>query len=164
MPKYLNHPIIRYLIISATSILASVIFFKLGGSLAEISNTSGSFVGLSFKAGGALAGFLIFFLLSYRFIDQSANAQIRIKLHVTKQPKNFSDKDGRNYSCTGVVYNPDSNEERRMPLITRWEAGYLTMDFVDLGPNEWIGAEISDQSNQVWRVHYFDPRTNIKEV
>jgi hypothetical protein len=162
--KYLDHPIIRYLIISATSILASVVFFKLGGSLAEISNTNDSVVGFSFKAGGALAGFLIFFLLSYRFIEKPVNTPSRIKLHVVKNPKNFSDKDGSNYVCTGVVYNPDSNQERRIPLITRWEAGYLTMDFVDLGPTEWIGAEIIDQANQMWRVHYFDPKTNIKEV
>jgi hypothetical protein len=164
MPKYLDNPIVRYLIISGTSILASVIFFELGGSLAEISNTNDSFVGFSFKAGGALAGFLIFFLLSYRFIERPANAPMRIKLHVTKSPKNFSDKDGSNYTCTGVVYNPDTNEERRIPLITRWEAGYLTMDFVNLGANEWIGAEIYNQANEMWRVHYFDPMTNKKEV
>ena len=164
MRTYLDHPIVRYLIISATSILASVVFFKLGGSLAEISNPGSSVIGFSFKAGGALAGFLIFFLLSYRSIEKPTNPVLRIKLHVTKNPKNFSDKDGNTYTCTGVIYNPDTNQEKRIPLITRWEAGYLTMNFVDLGPNDWIGAEITNQANDLWRVHSFDPKTNIRQV
>ena len=36
MENYLNHPVIRYLVIAFTSVLAAVIFFWLGGSLAEI--------------------------------------------------------------------------------------------------------------------------------
>jgi hypothetical protein len=164
MQRYLDHPVVRYLIISVTSILASVVFFMLGGSLAEISNSSGSVLGFSFKAGGALAGFLIFFLLSYRSMEKPAVNPLRAKLHVTKKQKNFSDNDGNTYMCTGMIYNPDTNKERTVPLITRWEAGLLTLDFIDVGSNEWIGAEIRNQANELWRVHYFDPKTNTKEV
>jgi hypothetical protein len=164
MQRYLDHPVIRYVIISVTSILAAVIFFRLGGSLAEISNSDSPLLGISFRAGGALAGALIFFLLSYRFIEKPAVSTSRVKLHVTRNPKNFSDSDGNVYTCTGLIFNPETNEQRRVPLITIWEAGLLTLNFVGVSPDEWIGAEIQNQANEIWRVHYFDPKTNIRVV
>src|ERR1700738_4501788 len=127
MEKYLDHPVVRYLIISLTSIVASVIFFKIGGSLAEISKSNDPVVGISFRAGGALAGCLIFFFLSYRLIDKSVKSS-RIKLYVRKRPKNFGDNDGNAYTCTGLVFNPETNEQRRVALPTVWEAGLLTLN------------------------------------
>jgi hypothetical protein len=108
MQKYLDHPVIRYLIISVTSIVAAVLFFRLGGSLAEISNSDSPIVGITFRAGGALAGALIFFLLSYRFIEKPSDS-FRVKVHISKNPRNFSDNDGNAYTCTGMIFDPDSN-------------------------------------------------------
>lgn len=164
MDNYLNHPVIRYLVISITSVVAAVIFFKLGGSLAEISNSDSPAVGITFRAGGALAGALIFFLLSYRFIERPQPSVSQVKLHVTRNPRNFSDNDGNTYTCTGTIFNPETNQERRVPLITRWEAGLLTLNFLGISSSEWIGAEIQNQNQEIWRVHYFDPKTNKKEV
>jgi hypothetical protein len=50
-----------------------------------------------------------------------------------------------------------------VPLITRWEAGLLTLNFVNISSTEWIGAEIQNQANQVWRLHYFDPGQTQKK-
>jgi len=164
LQSYLNHPVVRYLIISLTSIVASVIFFRLGGSLAEISKADDPVVGISFRAGGALAGCLIFFLLSYRFIDKTVAKSSRAKVYIRKRPKNFSDNDGNTYTCIGLIFNPETNEQRRIVLPTLWEAGFLTLNFLDIKPDEWIGVEIKNQTNQTWLVHYFDPKTNTREV
>ena len=65
----LERPIISYAIIFVFSIVAAILFFLIGGSVAEISGQGDTFLGLSIKAGGAIAGFVIIFILSIRAVS-----------------------------------------------------------------------------------------------
>lgn len=165
MQWFLDHPIVRYLIISTVSVLASVIFFKLGGSLAEVSGTEDKLLGFGFKASGAIGGFFIIFWISLRSIEKltPVGGLSRLKVYVVGKPKNFSSSDGR-YTCQGQIYNAETGETRTFNAPPRWEAGFLTLDFRDLGPSDLIGAEIKNAQNQIWQVEYFDPRTNAREI
>lgn len=162
--NFLDSPIGRYLIVSVVSLIAAVLLFILGGSLAEI--TGNQFLGFGVKAAGPIAGFLIIFLMSDRALRRTPAVvePLRSKLHVFKTSNNFTENDGNTYTCTAMIYNSSTNKEQRLSAITRWEAGYLTIDFMNLSSNDWIGAEIRNQANQVWLVHYFDPKANTKEV
>ncbi len=59
-----NNPVLIYIVISLSSLVCAVIFFWIGGSVAEVVDKNSELLGISFKAGGALAGFIIIFLLS----------------------------------------------------------------------------------------------------
>ncbi|MEN8251442.1 MAG: hypothetical protein ABFS32_21130 [Bacteroidota bacterium] len=57
-------PVFIYIVLSGVSVISALIFFHLGGSLAEM--TGKTEYGFSFKAGGALAGFLIVMWVSIK--------------------------------------------------------------------------------------------------
>jgi len=164
LADYLDHPVVRYVVIAGVSLSAATILFLVGGSAAEVTNSK--ILGITFKAGGAFAGFIIAFILSQRFLTEAeaakGNARFHTRLHVLRQPVNFSRRDG-NFRCTGLIYNQDSNEERKSRLTPRWEAGLLTLDFIDVNANELIAAEISI-GDKMWHIDYFSPTHNMKEV
>ena len=63
-----NHPVIVYVVISFVSLGCAVALFLLGGSLAEITGNNNSLLGFTFKAGGAIAGFILIYAFSHRTI------------------------------------------------------------------------------------------------
>jgi hypothetical protein len=63
-----NHPVIVYVVISLVSLGCAVALFLLGGSLAEITGNNNSLLGFTFKAGGAIAGFILIYAFSHRTI------------------------------------------------------------------------------------------------
>ncbi len=66
--KFTNTPVFIYFILASVSALSALVFFHLGGSLAEFAGQSAH--GFSFSAGGALAGFLIVIWVSVRVIER----------------------------------------------------------------------------------------------
>ena len=94
MRNPLDRPVTDYLVNILCSLVVAVICFKLGGSLAEVSGNEKSFLGLTFKASGALAGFIIVFLLSKKALEKlrrEAAARrdawaIPVKVYVQAEP------------------------------------------------------------------------------
>src|SRR5439155_10563744 len=94
MRNLLDHPLVDFLLIMVCSLAVALICFKLGGSLAEISGNEKNFLGLTFKASGALGGFIIVFLLSKKALEkirQDATARrdarvIPVKVFVQAEP------------------------------------------------------------------------------
>lgn len=66
---YLEHPVVSYFLMGVSSIIATVIFFLIGGSYAEFSGQENTFAGITFKAGGAIAGFVIILFTSLNVND-----------------------------------------------------------------------------------------------
>lgn len=64
--RLINHPVIAYIIISFVSLGGAFLFFKGAGSFAEVIGPENKMLGFSFRAGGAIAGFIIIFILSKR--------------------------------------------------------------------------------------------------
>lgn len=61
-------PIFIYLVLASVSALSALLFFHIGGSLAELAGQTEH--GFSFKTGGAIAGFLIVFWFSANVIER----------------------------------------------------------------------------------------------
>jgi len=61
-------PVFIYLVLSGVSAVSAIVFFHLGGSLAEL--TGQTDYGFSFRAGGALAGFLLVIWVSVQVIER----------------------------------------------------------------------------------------------
>ena len=66
----LESPIVSYIIMGIFSSVAALIFFLIGGGVATVAGQEGTLIGVGFEAGGALAGFVIIFLLSFRVITK----------------------------------------------------------------------------------------------
>jgi hypothetical protein len=67
---FLERPIGSNIVIFGLSLLAAVILFQFGSSAAEVTGQEGTFLGFTFKAGGALAGFIIIYVLSSNRLDK----------------------------------------------------------------------------------------------
>lgn len=63
-----QNPIYIYLTIAGFSALSALVFYHLGGGLAEV--TGKAEFGFGFKAAGALAGFIIVFWMSLKVIER----------------------------------------------------------------------------------------------
>ena len=64
--EILERPIISFFVMGVFSTVAAVIFFQIGGSVAKVTAEDNALLQATIEAGGALAGFVIIFLLSYR--------------------------------------------------------------------------------------------------
>ena len=60
----------NYLMIGVFSIIAAILLFNVGSSFAEVTGQQNTVLGVTFKAGGVIAGFLIIFLLSPGVIEK----------------------------------------------------------------------------------------------
>jgi len=164
MRKLLDHPVVNYLIISFCSLAVAFICFKLGGSLAEVSGNEHSFLGVGFKASGALGGFFIVFLLSMKAIQNLKKdvLTMRVKVYLRGRSQKFDP--ATEYKCNAVIFNSETGERRNVQVTPRWEAGFLTLDFLEVLSVDYVGAMISNDQNQRWQLQDFQPLTSEKEV
>ncbi|MFC1560726.1 hypothetical protein ACFL3W_02165 [Pseudomonadota bacterium] len=89
--KFIENPVYIYLVLAGVSAFSSLVFFHVGGSLAEITNKTE--FGLTFKAGGAIAGFLLVFFASLHSIERLYGIEIRSNQtaeSVDSLPKSYS--------------------------------------------------------------------------
>jgi len=161
--KRLNNPVVSYLIISLISLLCAVALFNLGGSLAEVTGNEKSLMGLSFKAGGAVAGFIIIFWLSQIVIIklhnnfQKANPTINVKVYLSAKPNNFERNDN-SYQAEYLVFNEDSGDTTIYKVRPFWEAGFLTVLAKDLGDKDYLTIKIQNSKNKIWESDSFHSR------
>ena len=163
-----DHPVARYLIIAAVSLLAATLCWKLGGSFAKVVSAE-PVAGFTFELGGAIAGFVTVFWISLRALVRldaaSRGALRRVKVFLIP-PEEFA-KD-LTYSCTVSIYDDETGDARDLGnVMPRREAGHLTVDIRDLTPNERFRVEVRDAANRTWRSEYHHPaapRTEMKVV
>ena len=164
-----DNPVLDYLTIIVCSLIVAVICFKLGGSIAQVSGNENSFLGVTFSASGALAGFFIVFVLSQkaleRFRTQAASRRDRatpVKIYVHAKPS--FDPPATRYKCEASVLNEETGETRTVQLAPRFEAGFLTVHFPDVKSVDYLGAMITDDRNRQWVLQDFKPFTQTREA
>lgn len=168
--RLLERPVIIYLIIGFFSTCIAIILFKIGGSLAEITGQEKTILGISYKAGGALAGFILIFIISLRGFERlqkisnaGETGRINMKLYLIGRPENFVRKD-TTYVCTCWLFNGETGERKDFHPIHRWEAGYFTIDIRKVGPDDLIAVRIENVQKKVWECDYFHSRALKTEV
>lgn len=158
MSRYLDHPMIRYLIIAVFSSVAALIFFALGGSLAEVSGNEDTFLGFGFKASGVIGGFVLIFFASLKAIERltpvASTATMTVRVYLLGIPEGFSRED--TYACEGKILNTETGEKREFTSEPRWEAGFLTIDFHEVGHDDFVGATLRS-GQKAWRLDDFPP-------
>lgn len=165
MTRFLDHPVISYLIVSVISLGVAVICFLLGDSLAQVSGTENTFLGLGFKASGAIGSFFLVFMLSLRGIKRLREviqiAEFPVKVYLTGEPEDFSMNS--DYTCQAVIFDGETGDRSNVQVDPRWEAGYLTLDFRGIRPQEYLGAKITDGQERTWQLPDFRPLESKRE-
>jgi hypothetical protein len=160
----LDHPVTKFLVIGCFSVASAHLFWKLGGGLAKAVGKQEQF-GVQFEVGGALAGFIIVFLVSVHVIKSlqpAARSEPR-KVKVFLIPRAlFEQHDG--YSCMIHIYDDESGDERTVKAVPHRENGHLTIDLHDLGDNERFLIEMSGSNGTKWRSEYHHPGTPRAEM
>jgi hypothetical protein len=121
--------LIKYLVISIVSLAVAVALFYVGGSFAEVIGSDDRILQLSFKAGGALAGFIIIFMLSLRVIvilDKKHRAFSISRIFLNGAPRKPMGNDDK-CLCKLRLLNSQTGVDREVELKYGWEAGYFTV-------------------------------------
>jgi len=153
----LERPIISYAIIFFFSIVAALLFFIMGGSVAEISGQGETFLGLSIKAGGAIAGFVIIFILSLRVIERLNKITPKVEesrllrefiLHLDPPPTGSLTS---SLDCNYCLYDMDEGEwgKWRPIAFVRDPAG-LKIFINEMSPKHILRVKLGDNQNHEW--------------
>ena len=160
--RKLNHPLVAYIVISAISLIVAILLFMVGGSVADIAETSVA-LGITIEASGAIAGFIIVFLYSKRaVIDFQNNAQnvddrLKIKMFLTTNTGPFSKQEDC-YSCQCIMIDQQNGDRKEIKLNPFWEAGHLTVIVPDIVSEDFISFRVSSRGQQYWETDFFSPR------
>ncbi len=160
--------IVQYVVAALMSSGMAVLFYFVGGSLAEVSNNSQTFYGVGFKAGGALGAFVIVFLMSVKAImDLSktvpvAHTPFDIRLKVKAVDQQFKQE---NYSGTASIKRAPSKQEDKVKVDPRWDGdGNLAVTLVQVFPNDQIAVLIESEDKRQWRVTGFLPSEPFQDA
>lgn len=161
--KFLKHPIVVYAVISATSLIVAAFLFIIGGSVAKLAGHDDTLVGISFEAGGALAGFIIVFYVSYKVIIglyeklNSVNPRINIKVYLQTNSQHFPRND--NYTASYAIFNEETGESEERIAQILWDAGYLTIHAMEIGEKDYLTVKIKNSSQKTWESDSFHSRS-----
>lgn len=164
--RALDHPLILYLVIGTFSVASAYLFWMIGGNFAEVVSDKQA-VGVSFKLGGAIAGFVSVFLVSlwaFKKLHELQPPLRRIKVFLIPCDQ-FSASES--YSCKVWIYDGEIREERTEELVPRREAGYLTVDLRDLRNTETFRIELRNSQSKTWVSEYYHvaaPRAEMQQI
>jgi hypothetical protein len=165
-PAWLNEATPQFVIVFMASVAAAVLFYFLGGSLASVSGDSGTFLGFGFKATGAIAGFVIIFMISSRSLRNLGSrpnfTPLNIlRLRVRGQPA-FSRNDVYHVVCTIIG---ESGEKSEVQPDLGWEPpSYLTFDLRNIRPDDRIQATITNAQGLMWQINRFFIWDQLREA
>lgn len=150
----LESPIVSYIIMGIFSSVAALIFFLIGGGVARVTGQENTLIKVGFEAGGALAGFVIIFLLSFRVITnlrkmtpEEQRSLREYVLHVREDTI-----DARGLICRYMLYDTETGDWGAWKQIsyTR-EAGAPKIQVTEMEERHIIRIRLEDgRNNIIW--------------
>lgn len=150
-----NERLRHLLILAAASILVAAACFYLGGIIAEAAS-AGPIMGVTFKAGGALAGFVIAFVLLFYAYQQIGATSLMIKVTVSLESDQFTRK-GNTYTATATILKLASGSLAVHDVTAIWEPGGLTVHLRDIEQDDLVMISVMDGNGGRWESDYFSP-------
>jgi hypothetical protein len=153
--NFLERPIVSYIILSVFSLAAAVIFFQIGGSLAEVTGQENTILGFSFKAGGAIAGFVIILVLSLRGVEKlreiTPEEKRLLREYILRLPDPPEGPTDSNVRCTYRLYDQNAGGWGDWKPIDYVREGRGFRIYVEeMQPNHIISVKIEDSQNNLW--------------
>jgi hypothetical protein len=153
-----DEPLVVYLVLFGVSLGAAVLFYFLGGSVAEVSGNSESILGVGFQVTGAAAIFIVFFLMSDRTVKKlTRRAPMDLSVRLKGKPKRLSK--GQSYRAR---YHVDGDEWT--DVEPRWDGEFLVLDLRRVPSDRKIKAKVENDEGQAWLVDAFFIHEPIREA
>lgn len=152
----MNNTRLRHLLILiAVSLGISAVCFFFGGVIAEVASAS-PIMGVTFKAGGALAGFIISFFLVLRAYHTMGAASLMLKVGITRHAGEFNRTNKKIKAKTTLMkYATGLKTEHDAEPI--WEAGSLTVHLRGIEEDDFVKIVVTDGNGGSWESDYFSP-------
>jgi hypothetical protein len=150
-----NERLRHLLILAVASFLVAVACFYLGGVIAEAASAN-PIMGVTFKTGGALAGFVIAFVLLFFAYQRIGATSLMLKVTVSLQTGQFA-RTGTNYSAKVTILKRASGDRHEMDAGVIWEAGGMTVHLRDIEQDDLVMITVVDTYGGHWESDFFSP-------
>ncbi|MBI1830173.1 MAG: hypothetical protein HYR84_01835 [Planctomycetes bacterium] len=157
-----NTRVYHLLLLAAGSAVIAVGSFFVGGVIAEASSAEPIF-GITFKAGGALAGFVIAFALLFAAY-QRLNVTIPLLRVTVWPPKGDFPATGNPYSARLTIMKYASGRLEQRDAVVIWESAGLTVHLRDIEQDDLVMIELTDCNGKSWRSVYFNPLCSDQQL
>ena len=151
----INSRLRHLLVLAGASLVIATACFFLGGIIAEAASAS-PIMGVTFKTGGALAGFLISFGALFYGYKNINDTSLILKVAVTLQEGTFSKRDNL-FSARMTVLKSISGAKATSDTEAIWEAGNLTVHLRDLEQDDLVMIQVTDSKGGRWKSEFFSP-------
>jgi len=162
--RLFDQPLVMYLVIGTFSVFTAYLFWMIGGNFAKVVSDK-PLVGVGFELGGALAGFvsvLVVSLLVFKELHKLEPPLRGIRVFLIPRDQ-FPAQE--NYSCKVRIYDREAGEERTLEPIPHREAGFLTIDLLDLRKSETFSIELRNSQEKSWESEFYNvaaPRAEMQ--
>lgn len=150
-----NIRLLHLLIIAAASLGIATACFYLGGVIAEAASST-PIMGITFKAGGALAGFIITFLLLYQAYMNFVRVVLVHKVAIIAAANPFV-KAGKKYTAKASLLHMTTGNRRDRDADVIWDAGVLTVLLREIENDHMVQVCITDGNGGTWESDSFSP-------
>jgi len=157
--KKFDHPIAAYLVIFIISLISALLLFQIEGNSAGVDGAVNDMI--KFRASGAIAGFIIIFLISYKVIlnlEEKRKMTPVINVRVYLQSKSTIFDKALSYDAEYIIFDSDSGDSETFTTKTFWEAGFLTIFIKGVGEKDYLTVKVKDNAN-VWQTETFHSRS-----
>jgi hypothetical protein len=152
----MNNTRLRHLLIlAAASLFIAAACFYLGGIIAEAASAT-QIMGVTFKAGGALAGFVISFSILFYAYRSIGGTSLILKVAVIPQTGQFT-RTGNVFKAKTTLLKHASGEKAEYDSDAIWEAGALTVHLRDIEQDDLVMIVLTDTAGGRWESDFFSP-------
>lgn len=152
---FLERPIVSYIVLGMFSVAAALIFFQVGGSVAEVYGQEGTLIEAGFKAGGALGGFVIILLISLRIINSlravMPEERRLLKEYILRVREDPLDPPGEGLTCSYRLFDQEAGKWGEWQDIDYVkQGGGLRIYVAEMNQRHIIGVRLKSERNVVW--------------
>ena len=150
-----NTRFLHLLILAALSLFIAAVCYFLGGLAAHVVSAT-PIQGVTFEAGGSLAGFLISFIFLFRAYQKTVVTIPLCKVTVTSPAGPFTAKSNP-FAAQITIMKYASGKTSAQSANVIWEAGGLTVHLRDLEIDDLVMISLTDGRGKTWKSNHFSP-------
>lgn len=155
--EVLEQPMVSFIVMGTFSTVAAVIFFQIGGSVASVTAEDNLLLQASLEAGGALAGFIIVFLVSHRaysrILQMAPGSARRLREYILRVPRNGYNPQDPGLACKYKLYDRTRggwDEQWQEAAIIRGGEGSLKIYVAEMQEDRTVRFLLQDSRGHTW--------------